>query len=248
MRSRAAPPARDRRAGRRRGRSGTRCAPHRPEAPRARDRRQPAARSWSTCRRPLARNGSRPATTRRCRPASTSIWWLSTMSWCTRSGVRASAVRVTSGAGSTSRKLPPLDHSTSMSPRARGLDHLRRVEPALRRHLESPLRAQRGCVLRVDRQPTGKRRRVAAHLRAALHAGVAADRHQACARPPDVAPRERQVHDRAHVVDAGRVLRDAHRPHEHRRLGLGVHAGEPRHVVAVVPDKISSRSKDSSSS
>ena len=82
------------------------------------------------------------------------------------------------------------------------------------------------------RDAAGKGGGVAAHLGAALHPGVAADRHQPRARPADVAAREREVHDRLDVVDAGRVLRDAHRPHEHRRVRVRVHAREPLHVGA----------------
>ena len=76
--------------------------------------------------------------------------------------------------------------------------------------------AERGGRRLGDRDAAGERGRVAAHLRAALHARVPADRHQPGARAADVAAREAEVHDRVHVLDAVLVLRDAHRPHEHR--------------------------------
>ena len=172
------------------------------------------------------------------------------MSWWTRSGVRASAARVTSGAGSTSRKLPPLDHSTSRSPRAGRVDHLGRGEPGRRRARRSPTpRASARRVRLGDRDAAGERGRVATHLGAALHARVAADRHQARAGPADVAAREPEVHDRVHVVDAVLVLGDAHRPHEHRALApprTSARSAPCRRGVA--PDCRSRSSNDSSSS
>src|SRR5262249_28604830 len=59
-----------------------------------------------------------------------------------------------------------------------------------------------------------ERRRDAARADA-LHVRVPADREEAGARPAEPAAREREVGEREDVVDAVRVLREAHRPEEH---------------------------------
>ena len=69
----------------------------------------------------------------------------------------------------------------------------------------------------VHRLAARERRRVAAHLGAALDAGVAADRHQPAALAADEAAGEAEVDDRPHVVLAALVLGDAHAPDETRR-------------------------------
>ena len=174
---------------------------------------------------------------------------VSTMSWWMRSAARASAVRVTSGAGSTSRKLPPLDHSTSRSPWRAASTIAAAVSPGVAGTAKPHCAPSSAAARRGDRPAAGERRGVAAHLRAALHARVAADRHEPRARAPDVAARQAEVHDRAHVVDAGDVLGHAHRPHEHRR------AAPPRTSARSAPCRRGSRptparaaSNDSSSS
>ena len=65
------------------------------------------------------------------------------MSTWTRSGTRPSAASTAAGSGSVSRKLPPDDHSTSISPRPRCLDHLRRRAAALGADREAVLGLER---------------------------------------------------------------------------------------------------------
>ncbi len=62
---------------------------------------------------------------------------------------------------------------------ARGLHHRRGIEAGRRGHRKPPLPGERIGVVGSDRQPTRKRGGVAAHLGAALHARVPADRHEA---------------------------------------------------------------------
>ena len=75
---------------------------------------------------------------------------------------------------------------------------------------------------RVSRRHAGH----AADLGAALHARVAADRHQAAAGSRRQAAGEAEVDQRLHGVDAVRVLRQAHRPHEHRLRPIDQQARE----------------------
>ena len=145
-----------------------------------------------------------------------------------------SAARVTSGAGSTSRKLPPLDHSTSRSPRRAASTISAAVEPGRRRDRRSPTarRARRACSS-VDRDAAGERGRVAAHLGAALHAGVAADRHEPGAR------RGRRCRARAPRLTIACTLSTPCAcwvmPIDHTStadFAVRVHAREPLHVGA----------------
>ena len=125
------------------------------------------------------------------------------MSWCTRSGVRAERGARDVGRGQHVEEVATArpQHVEVAAPRR--LDHLRRVEtPASSAPRTPTARPSVRRVRGVDRESAGKRRRVAAHLGAALHAGVTADRHQPGAGAADVAPREREVDDRLHVVDA----------------------------------------------
>ena len=52
---------------------------------------------------------------------------------------------------------------------------------------------ERRGVLGVDRFAAGKGRRIGAHLRAALHAGMAADRHQSAFVAPDIAFEQAEI-------------------------------------------------------
>ena len=151
-------------------------------------------------------------------------------------GTRSRAAATDGGSGSTSRKLPPEVHSTSSSPRHCGSDHLRCRESRTIGHGEPPGGRQGFGMLRVDRGPSGERSGVRPHLGTSLHAGVAADRHEAGAVTTDVAAGEAEVDDGPHAVDRVAVLRDAHRPHEHgaRRIrvdldeGIELGRGDPR--------------------
>src|SRR5262245_62917551 len=93
--------------------------------------------------------------------------------------------------------VKPVDASV-----VRRLDHLDGVQPALRRDVESPQLAYSPRALLVDRDPARKLIGNASHFGAALHARMAAYRHQSRLRPPDEAPRQRKVNNRAHVRDA----------------------------------------------
>ena len=103
---------------------------------------------------------------------------------------------MTSGAGSTSRKLPPLDHSTSSSPSRAASTISAAVSPGVAGTGKPHCRGERGRGRLVDRDAARERGRVTTHLGAALHAGMAADRHEARARPAHVAARETEVDDR----------------------------------------------------
>ena len=104
-------------------------------------------------------------------------------------------------------------------PRAQASTISARSGPASRAsESRSAAESARG-VLGVDRLAAGKRGRIGAHLRAALHAGVAADRHQRRTsrgrRSLRVRPRLRIICTR---VAAEGVLRDAHAPDEARAV------------------------------
>jgi hypothetical protein len=113
---------------------------------------------------------------------------------------------------------------------ARGFDHLCRREPALAANLEAVPRGQVCGGFGRDRDATRQGGRVRAHLGATLDPGMTADRHEPCARPANVSPREREVDDRLHVLGPADVLGHAHRPDDHRGPRRGVHPGEPLHV------------------
>ena len=104
----------------------------------------------------------------------------------------------TSGAGSTSRKLPPLDHSTSSSPRARRLDHLGRGEARRRSATgEAPLLAERGRGSARDR----RRRRETPWRSTPISAPPCTPEWprigiSPAPAPPDVAARQPEVDDR----------------------------------------------------
>ena len=140
------------------------------------------------------------------------------MSWCTRQRHvgerRLDARRV----GHDLQQVRAVDEQHVEVTAARRLDHLRRREPDVTADVEAPSLGPDRGVLVVDRFAAGERRRVGAHLGAALHAGVPADRHQPGAVAPDVAAGEADVHDRLDTVDAVGVLRDAHAPDEHRAV------------------------------
>ena len=71
-------------------------------------------------------------------------------------------------------------------------------------------------------QPVGDR----AHVAAALHVVLAAQRVEAAAVLPDVPGQQRQVDEREDVVDRVVVLGDAERPADHRPVGLREGVGQ----------------------
>ena len=97
----------------------------------------------------------------------------------------------------TDRRRPPAARSTISDV----------VQPGIVGNGNPQTLAQRAAVAGVDC-------RHAADFGAALHAGVAANRHQAAVRPAGQAAREADVHQRLDRVDAVRVLRQPHRPDE----------------------------------
>ncbi len=122
------------------------------------------------------------------------------------------------GSGSVSTKLPPMHQSRSMAPAPQRVDHLARRAGPASSEPGSPTATRSGARPSAPTgTPPGKRVGNRADLGAALHAAVTADRHQARLRATDHAAREREVHDRLHVVDALGVLGDPHAPHEDRR-------------------------------
>ncbi len=87
-------------------------------------------------------------------------------------------------------------------------------------------------VFLVDREAHDVSAGLAAHLGAALHAAVAADRHQSGVLAADVALGELQIDDGAHVVAAVGVLGDAHAPDDDGVARLAEGFGEAEHVRA----------------
>ena len=94
------------------------------------------------------------------------------------------------GPASASRKLPPTRYSTSSSPASAASIISAPSCPCAAGTSKPHCCRQRAGVLGVDRHAAGEGRRVGAHLGAALHAGVTADRHQAAALAADEAARQ----------------------------------------------------------
>ena len=100
------------------------------------------------------------------------------------------------------------------------LEHAGEVQPALRRDLGAP----HGLELRardriLDVLEPGQLVRDRAHVAAALHVVLAAQRLQPGAEPADAADEQREVDEREDVVDRVVVLGDAERPAQLRVLG-----------------------------
>ena len=127
-----------------------------------------------------------------------------------------------------------------------GLDHFGRGEPGLVRDGKAVSFRERIDVFGCDGLAAGQRGRVGAHFRAALHAGMAADRHQAAFVATDVAAREAEVEDHRDGVAAEGVLRDAHAPNEHGVLRVAMSSANSCMSARERPDCFSSESKESS--
>src|SRR5262249_1105536 len=84
--------------------------------------------------------------------------------------------------------VKPVDASV-----VRRLDHIDGVQPALRRNVESPQLAHSARAFLIDREAARKLIGNTSHFRAALHARMAAYRHQSRLRPPYETPSQRQV-------------------------------------------------------
>ena len=116
-------------------------------------------------------------------------------------------------------------HEVDLAAR-RGVERVRRLEPLVVRDGVPPGGLELGAALVADLDAARQLVGVDAALGGALHARVAANRDDAGLLAPDVAARQRQVDHHLHVVDAERVLRQAHRVEQHRALGLAVELGE----------------------
>ncbi len=149
---------------------------------------------------------------------STNICDVRTMSWWTRSGTRPSAASTRVGSGMHLEQVGAVDEQHVEVAALGGLDHLRRREAGVVRARRSPTARSTAPAWSASiGVAAGERGRVGAHLGAALHARVAADRHQPGAVASDVAAGEADVDDRLHALDAVGVLGDPHAPDEHRR-------------------------------
>ncbi len=119
------------------------------------------------------------------------------------------------------------------------LEHLRQVPAVARDDLAAPGGLEAGARLGVALDVLEARQLVRdrAHVAAALHVVLAAQRVEARAPAADVAAEQGEVDQREHVVDADVVLGDAERPADHRPVGtregvrgvadhVGRHAGD----------------------
>ncbi len=139
------------------------------------------------------------------------------MSWCTRSGTRSSACVDELGVGQHVEEVAAArPQHVDLAARRRPRPSPRRRGPGRARPGTRTLRELGRALRRRSATPPGNAVAYAPISDAALHAGVTADRHEPGARPADVAAGEREVHDRGDVVDAVLVLRDPHRPDQHR--------------------------------
>ena len=129
-------------------------------------------------------------------------WWMRRRAARARAGDR-------SASASVSRKLPPTIQNESTSPAADCSTISARRPAAAAAGPGNPRRRPPRRGRRIDR-------RHAADFGAALHAGVAADRHEPAVRPSGQPAREPDVDQRVDRVDAVRVLRQPHRPDEDR--------------------------------
>src|SRR5215510_2799168 len=99
--------------------------------------------------------------------------------------------------GQRLEKISAADVKPVDAPVVRSFDHLDGVQPALGRDVESPQLAHSARAFLVDRDSARKLIGNASHFGAALHARMAAYRHQSRLRPPYETPSQRQVNNRA---------------------------------------------------
>ena len=219
-----------------RARRGSRCR----RAPR------PAARAPCARAGRGARCSSRcrpPRTTTRCRGARRRPSPPSASSRCPgRRGGRARPAAAAPGSMSASdwAGFSPITYSVRSSPRSIAWNICVRCHPLLRRHRRSPRRLEPPARVLVALEVLEARELVRdrAHVSAALHVVLPAERVEARAVAPDVAAEQREVDEREHIVDGVRVLGDPERPADHRPVGaregvrrlgdrLGRDAGQP---------------------
>ena len=120
------------------------------------------------------------------------------------------------------------DHEQPSELAARhGLEHLGEVPAVLGRDRGAPRGLELGPGHRVlDVLEAGQLGREGAHVAAALHVVLPAQRVEPGAPPADVPAEQRQVDEGEHVVDTVVVLGDAERPADLRPVGAGVGMGE----------------------
>ena len=104
----------------------------------------------------------------------------------------------------------------------RRFDHMRSLESRVGRHRVMPQIGKASRGVGVDGKPAGKFIRLGAALTAALHAAVAADRHDAALFPAQHAARQGEIDDRFDIVDAEFMLGQAHAVHDHGGARLAV--------------------------
>ena len=143
------------------------------------------------------------------------------MSWWRRVRTRPSARAAAAGSGSVSRKLPPTIQNDVERAAVRGVHHLGRGRARGRSGSGKPHTASKRAPLRFVE--AGR----AAHLGPALHARVAADRHEAGLLAAHPAPRQAHVDERLDGV--ARRARAASGPSTRR--------GSPFRAAAASPAK-----------
>ena len=132
----------------------------------------------------------------------------------------ADAVRVGVGLG----RVLADDVAVLQLPGLHAVEHLREV-PAVAiadRHAVGLRELLAGLMVVLDVLEARQAVRDCAHVAAALHVVLAAQRVEARAVAPHVAAQQGQRDQAQHVVDARVVLGDAERPRDHRAIGLGV--------------------------
>ncbi len=114
----------------------------------------------------------------------------------------------------------------------RGADHFHRIQSFCSRYGKAPQLAKMLRTFFRDRHAAGKLVRHAPDFGAALHATVAANRHQTATRAANKTARETKVDNRFHILDAVGMLRDAHAPNKNAALRFCQHLREAQHLLA----------------
>jgi len=126
----------------------------------------------------------------------------------------------------------------------RRVDHLDSIHSTPDWHVKAPQFGKLLCTIRVNCHAAGKLIWNRSNFSATLHPGVTAYRHQSALLASDEAARKRKVHYCAHVGDPVAMLRDAHRPHEHRRFASPIMVANFSISSRVEPDAASSSSQE----
>src|SRR5262245_47907275 len=114
----------------------------------------------------------------------------------------------------------------------RGLQHLQRAHAFEFGNGMAPEIFEALAILRMpDFESAGQLVGIDATFAAALHTRMPADWKDAALLASEHAARERQIHERLHVVDAEAMLGESHAVDPHRSLRLRILVGETLHVV-----------------